>query len=118
MARESEVVCPKCGSVVKPVDTSFGPRRSCCGLHGWGGKPLVSPETHQARKAAHHAFDPLWQTGEMSRAEAYAALARVLKLEPADCHIGLMDEATALLVPNAVTLIQDRRRKPNRRRAK
>ena len=52
---------------------------------------LANEETRAARSAAHTAFDPIWQEGEMTRHEAYAWLARGLGIRESDCHIGMMD---------------------------
>lgn len=49
-------------------------------------------ETRLARMRAHNAFDPLWQSGEMTRTEAYAWLAKQLGYHPDDCHMARMDE--------------------------
>lgn len=55
--------------------------------------------THEARKAAHAAFDPLWKHMGYKRSDAYAMLARELGLKAKDCHMKLMDEQTARKVP-------------------
>lgn len=83
-------VCPTCSKPAGAALTKFGIRHSCCGLWSWDSKPLVSAATHAARKAAHVAFDKLWQRHGLSRGAAYAALATEMKLAPADCHIALM----------------------------
>lgn len=89
------MICPVCGDQVRPVTTRYGLRHACCGLWSWGGAPLVDRDTHDARKAAHAAFDPIWKSGHMSRSQAYAELARRMGLHPKDCHMKLMDAATA-----------------------
>jgi hypothetical protein len=94
--------CPKCGQPAIRMHTLFGLREEHCEMWSWGGKPLASAETHEARKAAHAAFDPLWSGGVMSRASAYQALSDVLGIPKKDCHMGAMDEATARRVPAAV----------------
>ena len=61
------------------------------------GKPmgtLAGLKTRLARKGAHDAFDPLWKAGGMSRHDAYAMLAAVLRVHVEECHIGLFDVAT------------------------
>ena len=52
---------------------------------------LANAELRKAKMAAHEAFDPLWRSGELSRSEAYAWLARTLGVSPANCHIGMFD---------------------------
>lgn len=101
--------CPTCGQPAKPTNTRYGVRHDCCGLHSWGGKPLVSPETHAARSRAHAVFDPLWQSRLMTRKEAYKRLAEKMGMSRRKCHIALMDEATALRVPMLVVeILRDR----------
>lgn len=103
-----DVMCPVCGRRARTVDTSYGSRHSCCGLWSWDGAPLVDADTHNARKAAHRAFDSLWQGGVLSRSQAYAELARALGLPVKRCHMKLMDAQTAWRVPAAVATIRDR----------
>lgn len=79
-----------------------------CGTHPGGTAPLGSPagrETRAARMRAHSAFDPLWADGEMTRRDAYAWLSEALQIDPKDCHIGMMDKATAERVPVLVAEI-------------
>lgn len=77
-----------------------------CGVHRGTLKPLGSPagrETRRAREAAHAAFDPLWQkrqqlsglTKHHARGKGYKWLAAELGIDRKDCHIGMMDAATA-----------------------
>jgi len=100
-------ICPSCGQPAQATETKFGTRHDCCGMHSWHGKPLETQATHDARKRAHAAFDPLWKHGPLSRKRAYQLLAQKLGLSGAECHISLMDEGTALLVPDAVMQIQE-----------
>lgn len=61
------------------------------------------PETRKAREAAHAAFDPLWRRKierdgvpkHEARGAGYRWLAEQLGIHPDDCHIGVMDAATA-----------------------
>lgn len=61
------------------------------------------PETRAARNAAHAALDPLWRRKiqrdgvprHEARGAAYAWLADQLSMRPEDCHIAMMDQATA-----------------------
>jgi ribosomal protein L37AE/L43A len=101
--------CPKCGRKPKVTHTQFGWRRDCCGLWGWGKHaPLVDGATHQARSYAHKVFDSLWQTGLVGRSRAYALLAQELGISPDECHMKLMDRATAERVPAAAHAIGKR----------
>lgn len=103
--------CPKCGHKPKATHTQYGWRRDCCGLWGWGkNAPIVDRETHAARQYAHKVFDSLWESGLAGRSRAYALLAEKLDLDPADCHMKLMDRETAERVPGAVHDISKRLR--------
>jgi ssDNA-binding Zn-finger/Zn-ribbon topoisomerase 1 len=101
-------ICPYCGSKSECRDSkviyhgrSYGPAWICgnypdcdayVGCHPGTRRPLgrlANAELRAAKKAAHAAFDPLWQSGGMSRKEAYRWLAGALGLE--ECHIGEMD---------------------------
>lgn len=46
-----------------------------------------------ARQAAHAAFDPIWQRGDLSRGAAYHWLAQELGIPVAACHIGRFNAA-------------------------
>ena len=59
-----------------------------------GVKAEPGSELARARQAAHRAFDPLWQSGKMTRSNAYTELARRLNLTKAECHMVLFDVAT------------------------
>ena len=70
--------------------------RAYVGLHPFTGIPLGTLATapmREARKKAKAAFNPLWQSGRMSRTEAYAWLAERLGIPVGECHIGWFDEA-------------------------
>lgn len=41
------------------------------------------------RRRAHEAFDPMWRYGDMTRAEAYAWMARAMGLPRCKAHIGM-----------------------------
>lgn len=99
-------ICPLCGKEAREARTRYGLRASCCGLWSWDRHPLVSAGTHQARNAAHAAFDALWKGGLISRGQAYSRLGEMLGLTKEQCHMKLMDEATALRVPAAVERIR------------
>lgn len=99
------VRCPTCGGFAFRQDTIYGIRHSCCGLWSWGGAPLVDAETHEARKAAHAAFDTLWKHHGITRSSAYAQLAIELGIKRRYCHMKQMDRETASRVPAAVRAI-------------
>lgn len=48
----------------------------------------------RARSAAHAAFDPLWQSGRMTRSQAYGELARRLGIPKHQAHMQMFDKAT------------------------
>ena len=60
---------------------------------GWGEPRPVDKLTAGMRIAAHKAFDPIWQSGEMTRSGAYGWLAGQLGMAKKDCHMVLMDAA-------------------------
>lgn len=95
----SGIHCPKCGGTPVLTETRFGPRLDCCGLWAWGYHPLADRETHEARKAAHAAFDPLWKSGLASRGRAYKLLSEAMGLSRDDCHMKLMTAEQAQRVP-------------------
>lgn len=95
-------LCPKCGGLANLKATRFGPRAACCGLWSWDFKPLAPAETHEARKAAHAAFDPLWKAGPFDRRTAYAALAAAMGMTAAECHIASMTAEQARRVADIV----------------
>lgn len=98
--------CPKCGQEARRVKTRYGTRNSHCDLWSWDNAPLVDAETHEARKAAHAAFDQLWKSGRVKRGTAYKMLAEELGLSRADCHMKIMDAATAKRVLAAVPKLE------------
>lgn len=82
------------------------PCRAWCGCHKRSDhKPLGFPannETRQARRAAHSAFDPLWQEKSArtrenkgrARRRVYQWLADQLDIPVERCHIGEFDKET------------------------
>lgn len=98
-------ICPTCGEPAEETITKFGPRHDCCGCWSWGGAPLVNKDTHEARKAAHKAFDPIWIDGLMRRSLAYKTLAEKLNISRKDCHIKLMSADIAVRVPEIAKAI-------------
>ncbi|PTR08651.1 MULTISPECIES: zinc-finger-containing protein [unclassified Novosphingobium] len=76
-----------------------------CGTHpnlSAVGTP-AGAATRRAREDAHAAFDPLWRrraeisglTPKTARGRGYRWLAQQLGISTKECHIGMMDEATA-----------------------
>lgn len=49
-------------------------------------------ETRLLRQRAHLSFDRIWRRGHMTRAQAYAWLARQLKVPPQKAHMGQMTD--------------------------
>lgn len=90
-----KIRCPNCGRPPERIATEHGLKLRCCGLWAWGLHPLADAATHEARRAAHAAFDRLWKGGPLERGEAYRRLAEALGLTREECHMKLMDEATA-----------------------
>lgn len=113
-----DLVCPECGArlVLKP--SRFRPfygcetwaRTNCRGSVGAhpDGAPMGTPAdlaTKAARSDAHLAFDPLWQSGLMTRKDAYRWLQQVLGLTDAEAHIGHFDIATCRRLIGAVRTV-------------
>lgn len=107
-------ICPTCGQQAHEQETRYGLRCSCCGLWSWDRHPLVDKATHEARSAAHAAFDPFWKEAKargyagVSRSSAYKWLADELGVEVEQCHMKLMDRALAERVPAAVEAMEAR----------
>lgn len=67
------------------------------GMHPFTSIPLgtlADEPTRVARKVCKPAFEKLWQSGRMSRTDAYAWLAGKLGLTAAQCHWGMFDIQT------------------------
>ena len=73
----------------KPCDAYVG----CHGLTINPKGTLAKADLRAARKAAHAAFDPHWQNGQMSRGAAYQRLTAALALGN-QVHIGQSDLET------------------------
>lgn len=63
---------------------------------------MANRATRQARVAAHMEFDTLWQTGFLSRSQAYRWLRKHFRLTKEECHIGSFDEKMCARVIVAV----------------
>ncbi|PVX36828.1 zinc-finger-containing protein [Janthinobacterium sp. 78] len=107
--------CPNCGAPVELINNSaiyagrqFGEwpwvyKCTCkecdsyVGLHPFTAIPLgtlADARLRRARKQAKDAFNPMWQSGEMTRDAAYAWLAASLGIgDVNECHIGWFDVA-------------------------
>ncbi|WP_294767148.1 zinc-finger-containing protein [uncultured Rhodoferax sp.] len=113
--------CPHCGASCQIVNNAsiYGREygewpwavlcsgcRAYVGLHPFTGIPLGTLATapiRKARSAAKDVFNPLWQSGSMTRSEAYAWLAGALGIANVDeCHIGWFDVAQCKAVIAAV----------------
>ena len=57
-------------------------------------QPSLAAPLAKARIAAHSAFDPLWQSGKMTRTAAYSELARRLGIPKRQAHMQMFDIAT------------------------
>lgn len=108
LARRSYWRCCACGAYVGCHKGTQQPLGTPCG-----------PVTRAARSAAHEVFDPLWRAKmrrdgvpkHEARDAGYRWLAAQLGLDLNDCHIGLMDAATARRVVDLCA-------RPNRRGAR
>jgi len=112
-----KVICPYCnseavlvtGAVIYPHRTDLynkyfyrcEPCEAYVGCHLNTQVPLgrlANAELRKAKLEAHNAFDPLWKSRKLTRTAAYAWLAEKLGIKVADCHIGMFDIPTCLLV--------------------
>jgi hypothetical protein len=60
--------------------------------YGNGTRPLgllANEELRAAKQAVHASFDIIWQTGDMTRRQAYQWLADKLGIPFTECHIGM-----------------------------
>ncbi len=99
-------ICP-CGQRARRTKTRYGYRYAHCDLWSWDAAPLVDKATHEARKAAHEAFDVLWKAGTLDRGAAYSRLREILEITEDECHMKLMDAETSSMVPAAVKQIME-----------
>ena len=111
--------CPYCakpatlvmGALLYPHRPELAERRfwECADCQAWVGchtprgdddphcpRPLgtlADASLRRWRNSAHALFDPLWQSGQMTRGQAYEWLAEKMGLPKAQCFIGGFDEA-------------------------
>ena len=75
------------------------------GCHQGTTKPLgrlANAELRKARQQVHRVLDPLWKSGTMKRAEAYALLAKRLSIAKQNCHVGMFDLHTCKAALNVL----------------
>lgn len=68
--------------------------RAYVGVHKATNEPLgtlADAKLREKRKVTHTFFDAWWQAEELSRANAYKWLARMLELPPEEAHIARFD---------------------------
>lgn len=102
-----DIYCPYCGQKAKlkgsaivyngrdfgwiwdcrPCDAYVGVHKDSSTFEPKG--TLANKELREWRKAAHAAFDPIWQSGQMTRKQAYRWLSEQMNLTEA--HIGEFD---------------------------
>lgn len=71
---------------------------------------MADAPTRGARFEAHGVFDRLWRGGGLSRAEAYAWMARTLMIPPEQAHIGMLSQRQCEALVAAVKDYQHTRR--------
>lgn len=107
-------ICPYCRNKTVYVDSieiygkSYGMVYMCkpcdawCGVHKSSPKRalgrLANAELRELKKAAHAAFDPLWQSKGLTRTQAYQELSRFLQIEKQYTHIGMFSSKTCIRV--------------------
>jgi hypothetical protein len=118
------VICYYCGQPAEYVDSaavyngrSLGmiyycrPCNAYVGVHKGTDQPLgrlANANLRFWKKKAHAAFDPLWQSGRMTRSRAYTWLSNRMGLPIQKTHIGMFDVAQCKQV---VSIIQNEGRK-------
>ena len=65
----------------------------------WAAGVVLPPSRNELKQAAHDAFDPLWQTGLVSRKLAYEMLAAALGVREPMAHMTVMSRENLLRVP-------------------
>jgi len=112
---EHDLQCPECQAplVLRPSKyglfygcSTYPKCRSAHGAHP-NGAPLGVPankEVKDARVRAHASFDLLWNTGTMTRKEAYKWMQMALRLGKHEAHIGNFDLVTCNKLIEAVTV--------------
>lgn len=66
---------------------------------------LANAELRRWRSTAHALFDPLWQSGKMSRVQAYGWLSKTMRLPREQCHIGMFDVGQCKAVVRAAAAL-------------
>lgn len=70
------------------------PCKAWVGCHPGTVQPLgrlADTKLRLLRSDVHAVFDPIWKSGQMTRNEAYAQLAKELGIASQNCHIGMFD---------------------------
>lgn len=117
-------VCPYCGSDVWLIaSSSLKPDRAgltyICSrfpdcdarvnCHPGSIKPmgsLADPQLRRWREKAHKNFDQLWQSGSMSRRQAYCWLAQAMDLSESKTHFAEFDEQQCEKAVELITIYQ------------
>ncbi|MCJ7777782.1 MAG: DUF3268 family zinc-finger domain-containing protein [Sedimentisphaerales bacterium] len=104
MSKKPKIRCPKHLCELQSKKTRYGNRLFCpepgCTVVCWDGgtSTPADEETRQARRAAHAAFDPLWEGGQTSKGTAYKQLSEYMGLPQKETHIGCFDIEKCKLV--------------------
>lgn len=80
---------PGFGSVWLCADYPACDSRVSAHRNGLPKGTLANKELREWRKKAHAAFDPWWQSGQVSRNQAYRWLGQQLGIQPKDTHIAM-----------------------------
>jgi hypothetical protein len=88
-------IYPNRPDLFKKIFYICAPCDAYVGCHPNSARPmgrLADSVLRAAKSAAHREFDKIWRSGRMSRTNAYAWLARQLRIPAHQCHIGMFDE--------------------------
>lgn len=121
----AQVYCPYCGKKALLVDSSevykqsYGfiwlcrPCDAYTGVHRSSPKykplgTLAKKGLRLLRSRVHKEFDPLWNTGTMSRSKAYALLATLMDLSINRCHIAMFSEEKCQLALSVLRIYKQK----------
>lgn len=92
--KKYRIVCGRCGSLMNLFGSLYiCSKPKCNGKHlaHPNGKPTGIPcnrSTAKARIKAHKALDRIWQSGRVTRQQAYVILKRIMGMTIEEAHIG------------------------------
>ena len=89
----------------EPCDAWVGTHRTSAERAPMGR--LANAELRKIRQRVHAQFDPMWQSGRMTRSEAYQWLAGAMRISTDNCHVGMFNVEQC---QTALAILADRRK--------